>query len=76
MIDLYALLQPTVAYVAVWLVAADEILDPDRPFLRGAANAAAGVTQGFSVGASGSRTAVNDGIGLIEPAACRVPVRC
>jgi sulfate permease, SulP family len=29
----------------------------------GAANAAAGVTQGFSVGASGSRTAVNDGMG-------------
>jgi MFS superfamily sulfate permease-like transporter len=29
----------------------------------GAANAAAGVTQGFSVGASGSRTAVNDGTG-------------
>jgi high affinity sulfate transporter 1 len=29
----------------------------------GAANAAAGVTQGFSIGASGSRTAVNDGMG-------------
>jgi high affinity sulfate transporter 1 len=29
----------------------------------GAANAAAGVTQGFSVGASGSRTAVNDNMG-------------
>lgn len=29
----------------------------------GAANAAAGLTQGFSVGASGSRTAVNDGMG-------------
>ena len=29
----------------------------------GAANAAAGFTQGFSVGASGSRTAVNDGMG-------------
>jgi sulfate permease, SulP family len=29
----------------------------------GAANAAAGVTQGFSVGASGSRTAVNDSMG-------------
>ena len=29
----------------------------------GAANAAAGVTQGFSVGASGSRTAVNDDMG-------------
>jgi anti-anti-sigma factor len=29
----------------------------------GAANAAAGVTQGFSVGASGSRTAVNDEMG-------------
>jgi SulP family sulfate permease len=29
----------------------------------GAANAAASVTQGFSVGASGSRTAVNDGMG-------------
>jgi MFS superfamily sulfate permease-like transporter len=29
----------------------------------GAANAAAGSTQGFSVGASGSRTAVNDGMG-------------
>ena len=26
----------------------------------GAGNAAAGVTQGFSIGASGSRTAVND----------------
>jgi high affinity sulfate transporter 1 len=29
----------------------------------GAANAAAGVTQGFSIGASGSRTAVNDDMG-------------
>ena len=29
----------------------------------GAANAAAGVSQGFSIGASGSRTAVNDGMG-------------
>ena len=29
----------------------------------GAANAAAGVTQGFAVGASGSRTAVNDAMG-------------
>ena len=29
----------------------------------GAANAAAGLTQGFSVGASGSRTAVNDAMG-------------
>ena len=29
----------------------------------GAANAAAGVTQGFAVGASGSRTAVNDDLG-------------
>jgi len=29
----------------------------------GAANAAAGLTQGFSVGASGSRTAVNDNMG-------------
>jgi sulfate permease, SulP family len=29
----------------------------------GAANATAGITQGFSVGASGSRTAVNDGMG-------------
>src|SRR6266508_1997694 len=29
----------------------------------GAANAAAGFTQGFSLGASGSRTAVNDGMG-------------
>jgi MFS superfamily sulfate permease-like transporter len=29
----------------------------------GAANAAAGVTQGFSIGASGSRTAVNDNMG-------------
>jgi SulP family sulfate permease len=29
----------------------------------GAANAAAGFTQGFSIGASGSRTAVNDGMG-------------
>jgi len=29
----------------------------------GAANAAAGLTQGFSVGASSSRTAVNDGMG-------------
>jgi sulfate permease, SulP family len=29
----------------------------------GAANAAAGVTQGFSIGASGSRTAVNEGMG-------------
>jgi high affinity sulfate transporter 1 len=29
----------------------------------GAANAAAGVTHGFSIGASGSRTAVNDGMG-------------
>jgi sulfate permease, SulP family len=29
----------------------------------GAANAAAGVTQGFSIGASGSRTAVNDEMG-------------
>ena len=29
----------------------------------GAANAAAGVTQGFSIGASGSRTAVNDSMG-------------
>ena len=29
----------------------------------GAANAAAGLSQGFSVGASGSRTAVNDGMG-------------
>ena len=29
----------------------------------GAANAAAGFTQRFSVGASGSRTAVNDGMG-------------
>jgi sulfate permease, SulP family len=29
----------------------------------GAANAAAGVTQGFSIGASTSRTAVNDGMG-------------
>jgi sulfate permease, SulP family len=29
----------------------------------GAANAAAGITQGFSVGASGSRTAVNDSMG-------------
>ena len=29
----------------------------------GAANAAAGFTQGFSIGASGSRTAVNDGDG-------------
>src|SRR6185436_11688769 len=28
-----------------------------------AANAAAGLTQGFSVGASGSRTAVNDAMG-------------
>jgi SulP family sulfate permease len=30
----------------------------------GAANAAAGLTQGFSVGASGSRTAVSDGMGV------------
>jgi SulP family sulfate permease len=30
----------------------------------GAANAAAGFTQGFSVGASGSRTAVNDSMGV------------
>ncbi len=29
----------------------------------GAGNAAAGLTQGFSIGASGSRTAVNDGMG-------------
>ena len=29
----------------------------------GAANAAAGITQAFSIGASGSRTAVNDGMG-------------
>ena len=29
----------------------------------GAANAAAGFTQGFPVGASGSRTAVNDDMG-------------
>ena len=29
----------------------------------GAANAAAGFTQGFSIGASGSRTAVNDAMG-------------
>lgn len=29
----------------------------------GAANAGAGLTQGFSIGASGSRTAVNDGMG-------------
>ena len=29
----------------------------------GAANAAAGFTQGFSVGASGARTAVNDSMG-------------
>ena len=29
----------------------------------GAANAAAGFTQGFSVGATGSRTAVNDSLG-------------
>jgi SulP family sulfate permease len=29
----------------------------------GAANAAAGITQGFSIGASGSRTAVNDNMG-------------
>ena len=29
----------------------------------GAANTAAGFTQGFSIGASGSRTAVNDGMG-------------
>jgi MFS superfamily sulfate permease-like transporter len=32
-------------------------------FAMGAANAAAGVTQGFSIGASGSRTAVNDAMG-------------
>ena len=30
----------------------------------GAANAAAGLTQGFSIGASGSRTAVNDAMGV------------
>jgi sulfate permease, SulP family len=32
-------------------------------FAMGAANAAAGLTQGFSIGASGSRTAVNDSMG-------------
>jgi SulP family sulfate permease len=32
-------------------------------FAMGAANAAAGFTQGFSIGASGSRTAVNDAMG-------------
>jgi sulfate permease, SulP family len=35
----------------------------------GAANGAAGFTQGFSVGASGSRTAVNDGMGARSPIA-------
>src|SRR5262249_2069956 len=33
----------------------------------GAANAAAGFTQGFSIGASGSRTAVNDSMGAPQP---------
>ncbi len=32
-------------------------------FVMGAANAAAGITQGFSIGASGSRTAVNETLG-------------
>jgi sulfate permease, SulP family len=38
----------------------------------GAANAAAGITQGFSVGASGSRTAVNDGMGARSQVAALV----
>jgi SulP family sulfate permease len=38
----------------------------------GAANAAAGFTQGFAIGASGSRTAVNDGMGARTQAAALV----
>ena len=72
------LLTLTPAAIGIFLVAfADEILTA-RSFAgkhdenvrasqellaMGAANAAAGFTQGFSVGASGSRTAVNDGMG-------------
>ena len=66
------------AAVGVFLVSfADEILTarsfagkhnqhvraPQELLAMGTANAAAGFTQGFSVGASGSRTAVNDSMG-------------